>query len=169
VQGDGVDDFLTTGAAITLITSYEQFASFNGFNNQGKYLVGVCDSGAAKNNYLIELSTNTINWAFGDGTNQRYGINSFTYNSLNIANLQYIQGNNFISTKKNNGATITNTGMFGAATTIGGASAKLSLFRAGEFNGAYANGIINTFILSENCSIQEQTDLYNVIKTINNL
>jgi hypothetical protein len=168
VQGDGVDDFLTTGAAITLITSYEQFASFNGFNNQAKYLLGVCDSGAAKNNYLIELSTNTINWAFGDGTNQRYGTNSFTYNSLNIANLQYIQGNNFISTKKNNGATITNTGMFGAATTIAGASARLSLFRAGEFNGAYANGIINTLLLSVNGTTQQQTDMYGYIKSINN-
>jgi hypothetical protein len=168
VQGDGINDFLTTDAAITLITSYEQFASFNGFNNQAKYLLGVCDSGAAKNNYLIELSTNTINWAFGDGTNQRYGTNSFTYNSLNIANLQYIQGNNFISTKKNNGATITNTGMFGAATTIAGASARLSLFRAGEFNGAYANGIINTLLLSVNGTTQQQTDMYGYIKSINN-
>jgi hypothetical protein len=152
IQGDGIDDRLTSGTLATR-QYFTRFAAFNPFNLSP---TGYIISGNPLETHLIYKSSNQI---------QLYNTPSQIQVSGSLSNnLQLITGDyNGASSKvrRNNAADV--TGTTGAAT-----STIINLFSSGAGT-LFSNSIINTLIDAVAVSNDTQkTAMYNYIRSINN-
>ena len=171
MQGDGVDDYVITSGIINAGASYDLNSGFKGFNlTNGTQPFGAqLSTGTNSQNYLFQTAgSGTSYWYYSNGSSYRYGLVTYADTSLSVLNQRYFNGDGFATAKKNNTTDLSNLSVVGTATTSVG-TAMFALFRAGESNSRYYNGIVNNFSLSAYCDSTQRTALYNVIKTMNKL
>jgi hypothetical protein len=157
VQGDGVDDGLTTSATINMPTVFTIYGAFIGYNNEGgsgKSLFGKSNIDGA----IYRHTSTTLGLWLGAG-GAANPTASATATNLNLVTAKRkiadntVQANNGVITNNNNNVAITNS--------------TVTLFLVDIYGSS--NGLITTGILSliEDDTTQK-TAMYNYIKSINN-
>jgi hypothetical protein len=157
VQGDGVDDGLTTSATINMPTVLTIYGAIKGYNNEegsGKSLFGKSN---IDGNVFRKSATELGGW-IGNAGLAYYGVLANVTN-LNLVTFKRKVSDNVL--QANNGSIVNNTNSSAIV------NSTISMFSVTTFGSS--NGIVNTGVISfiEDNSTQK-TSMYNYIKSINN-